>query len=143
MMLGVGIDIVDNARMKTALERNPLVINKILSQHEQHELDITDIDFSTLHNDDRFVESLAARFAAKEATVKSLGMSLFAAGLHSIEVHRDANTGAPHIVFPDAQHFYTELHSDFSGTISFHCSLTHSAMSAAAVVIAHTELSIS
>ena len=71
MIKGIGIDIVDNARMKKAVERNPGIVEKILTKNE---LDQLEVDV----NSDRFIQSLSARFAAKEAFTKSLGESLFA-----------------------------------------------------------------
>ncbi len=126
MIAGVGIDIVDIARMKQALQRSPKIINKILTPQERKELDVI-CDGKTSCGDAKFVESLSARFAAKEATVKSLGLSLFAVGLHSIEIRK--NDDVPYIDFPTQRTFIKR-------TISFTCSLTHSATSAAAVVIA-------
>lgn len=128
MIVGVGIDIVDIDRMRVALERTPAIVNKVLTHQEISEL--------VLHHgsdrvDEKFVASVAARFAAKEATVKSLGLSLFEVGLHSIEIEKN-ESGVPTIIFPTVLSFYKSEDRD----ISFHCSLTHSTLSAAAVVIA-------
>ncbi len=126
MIVGVGIDIVDIARMRLAVERSPKIIDKILTEQEQKELDVF-CDGKTTSNDVRFIESLSARFAAKEATVKSLGLSLFTVGLHSIEIKK--NNDVPYIDFPTHRTFTKRR-------LSFTCSLTHSGTTAAAVVIA-------
>lgn len=60
MIVGVGVDIVDIARMKLAVERNKNIIYKILTKSELEQLPNLDI------LSERFLESLSARFAAKE-----------------------------------------------------------------------------
>ncbi len=130
MIIGVGIDIVDVERMKLALERTPSIIQKILTHKERDALQAEQENFHD-HADQKFVASVAARFAAKEATVKALGLSLFTVGLHSIEIEKN-EAGAPSISFPTCSLFFNSEERD----ISFYCSLTHSTLSAAAVVIA-------
>jgi holo-[acyl-carrier protein] synthase len=125
MIKGIGIDIVDNARMKKAVERNPGIVEKILTKNE---LDLLEVDV----NSDRFIQSLSARFAAKEAFAKSLGESLFAIGLHNIEVLKPAGEDKPIVQG-------LTLLSTQKG-YSFHLSISHSDISAVAVVIC--ELSI-
>jgi holo-[acyl-carrier protein] synthase len=117
MVVGIGIDVVDIARMKLAISRTPRIIEKILTQNERNTIEMSD---------DRRVEYVAGRFAVKEAFVKSLGRPLFEVGLHAIEILND-ESGAPviHCInLPNEQN------------LSFLCSLTHSQHSAAAVVIA-------
>ena len=123
MIKGIGIDIVDNARMKKAVARNSNIIQKILTNNELAQLDV-DI------NSNRFIESLSARFAAKEAFAKSLGLSLFSIGLHNIEVLKPFATDRPEIqglTLLSAQKGY-----------KFHLSISHSDNSAVAVVICET-----
>lgn len=122
MIRGIGIDIVDTARMKKAVERNSKVVNEILTDAEIAALPNSDIE------SERFIESLSARFAAKEAFVKSLGISMFSVGMHNIEILK--NGDVPILVInPDV------IESQDLSSSSFHLSLTHSAESAAAVVI--------
>lgn len=136
MIIGIGIDVVDIERMRIAVQRTPGVVNKILTPNEIQEISDR-IPMSELILDDKFVSSLAARFAAKEAVVKSLGLSLFVVGLHSIEVLRE-ESGAPTIQFPNYGKFASMSKMGTNGAISFLCSLTHSQNSAAAVVIAQS-----
>lgn len=122
MIAGIGIDIVDIDRMSLAIKRHPEIINKILTDSELKDLDL--IDKTQYSESD--VASIAARFACKEAAVKSIDTSLFEIGMQSIEVLRNDVSGAPKI----------SITSERALGLSFLCSLTHSAKSAAAVVIA-------
>ena len=58
MILGIGVDVVEVARLTKALERTPSLRAKLFTAREQ---EVT------------APESLAARFAAKEAVAKALG----------------------------------------------------------------------
>ncbi|MFL5260903.1 MAG: 4'-phosphopantetheinyl transferase superfamily protein, partial [Anaeromyxobacteraceae bacterium] len=58
MIVGVGVDVVDVARLAAALERTPSLRDRLFTAEEQQ---LTRI------------ESLAGRFAAKEAVAKVLG----------------------------------------------------------------------
>jgi holo-[acyl-carrier protein] synthase len=57
MTVGVGVDVVDIARFQASLERTPAMLAKLFTPAE-----------AVLP-----IESLAARFAAKEALAKALG----------------------------------------------------------------------
>lgn len=57
MIVGVGIDVVEVARLEKALARTPRLAHRLFTDEER----------------DRSTESLAARFAAKEALAKALG----------------------------------------------------------------------
>jgi holo-[acyl-carrier protein] synthase len=57
VIVGVGIDVVDVRRLAAALERTPSLADRLFTDDER----------------DRPVESLAARFAAKEAVLKLIG----------------------------------------------------------------------
>ncbi|WP_248964987.1 holo-ACP synthase [Sphaerisporangium perillae] len=57
MIVGIGVDIVDIARLGAALERTPNLLDRVF----------TDVEKGLP------VASLAARFAAKEAVAKALG----------------------------------------------------------------------
>ena len=56
MIDGIGIDVVDIARFQESLERTPSLREKLFTEAER----------------DKSVQSLAARFAAKEALYKAL-----------------------------------------------------------------------
>lgn len=58
MVVGIGVDIVDVARFERAMERTPRLADRLFG--EAFEPDMPGV-------------SLAARFAAKEATLKALG----------------------------------------------------------------------
>ena len=58
MIIGVGVDIVEVARLAKSLERTPALLDRLFTAREQQA---------------ERLESLAGRFAAKEATAKVLG----------------------------------------------------------------------
>ncbi|MEU8265962.1 holo-ACP synthase [Sphaerisporangium sp. NPDC049002] len=57
MIVGIGVDLVDIARLEAALERTPALLDRLFTDAERG----------------LPVASLAARFAAKEAVAKALG----------------------------------------------------------------------
>ena len=77
------------------------------------------------------VPSLAARFAAREAVMKSLGLGLGAFGFHEVWVERAAS-GAPSLVFAGKA---LDLARE-AGVRRWHLSLTHSDLVAVAYVVA-------
>lgn len=125
MIVGIGIDIVDNSRMALAIQRHPKIIQKILTENEIKELDLQEAKVIS----QPIVNSIAARFAAKEALSKALGKTPFDVGMQNIEVSKGL-TGAPNI----------SLHAKDYEEFSFLCSLTHSEMSSVAVVISQKEI---
>ena len=76
-VVGIGVDVVDLARFTATLERTPSVRDRLFTGSE-----------GALS-----VESLAARFAAKEALMKALRVST-ALPWHDIEIVTD-DVGAP------------------------------------------------
>ena len=76
------------------------------------------------------VPSLAARFAAREAVMKSLGLGLGAFGFHEVWVER-ALSGVPRLAFSGRA---AELSAE-AGVTTWHPSLTHSDLVAAAYVV--------
>lgn len=79
-IVGIGVDICQVGRMSAALERRPGLAKKLFTVKE-----IVDADNQLLS-----AESLAARFAAKEALVKAMGAP---SGLrwHDCQVLKDAS----------------------------------------------------
>ena len=65
MVVGVGTDLVDLARIDSALERHGDALLERLFTRRERELLATDVSR---------VERIAARFAAKEAALKALGV---------------------------------------------------------------------
>ena len=83
-MIGVGVDVVDIGRFRTSLARTPSMRERLFTADELADL-AGRVDP---------VPALAARFAAREATMKSLGVGLGAFGFHEVWVRRQAS-GAP------------------------------------------------
>ncbi|PLX21890.1 MAG: ACP synthase [Salinivirgaceae bacterium] len=63
MILGIGTDIFEVARIKQAMEKDPLFIKSVFTE--------TEINYC--HPRKRKEENYAARYAAKEALMKALG----------------------------------------------------------------------
>lgn len=120
-IIGIGIDLVDIERFRTSLARTPSMRTRLF----------TDVELAYVEPKADPVPSLAARFAAREAVMKSLGLGIGAFGFHDVWVER-APTGEPSLrVVARA----LEL-ADAAGVSRWHLSLTHSDSTAAAYVIA-------
>ncbi|MCY6371285.1 holo-ACP synthase [Clostridium ganghwense] len=78
MIIGIGVDIVEISRIKKAMERNSNFINKLFSKNE--------IEY--LQSRNMRVESVAGRFAAKEAVSKALGTGFREFEFKDIEIDR-------------------------------------------------------
>jgi len=122
MIIGVGIDIIQNDRIRTSLERfGARFMNRIYTEIE--------IAYCSSCADPNI--HFAARFAAKEAAFKALGTG-WAAGVKwkDVEVQRLAS-GKPEL------HLYGEAleRATAMGATRFHVSLTHDQLVSAAVVI--------
>lgn len=120
-MIGIGIDLVDIERFRRSLERTPSMRTRLFTAAE--------LEYVAPKADP--VPSLAARFAAREAVMKSLGLGLGAFGFHEVWVAH-AVSGAPSLVVEGRA---AELASA-AGVTRWHLSLTHSATTAAAYVVA-------
>lgn len=120
MVVAVGVDVVRVERFVRALERTPLLADRLFTEAERR----------TASGNPRAPQSLAVRFAAKEAVAKALGAPR---GLrwHDCEVVAD----------PDGRPWLT-----VSGTVAaaaaergirrWHLSLTHDGGVAVAMVVA-------
>jgi holo-[acyl-carrier protein] synthase len=120
-IIGIGIDLVDIERFRRSLERTPSMRTRLF----------TDVELSYVAPKTDPVPSLAARFAAREAVMKSLGLGLGAFGFHEVWVER-AESGEPSLAVTGRA---LEL-ADAAGVSRWHLSLTHSASTAGAYVIA-------
>ena len=120
-ILGVGVDVVDVPRFEIVLGRRPRIVDRLFTEGEQRDARGK-------------AERLAARFAAKEAVMKSLGVGAGSVPWKSIEVKR-APSGAPSVMLHGAA---AEL-AAARGAEVFHISLTHTAMTAAAFVVASSK----
>jgi holo-[acyl-carrier protein] synthase len=119
--VGIGIDIVDSDRFRVMYDQDdPDLLNRCFDQSELAACGT---------GPDRF-DKLAVRFAAKEAVYKALGGSPAIA--HTDIVVYNDTAGAPFILLKGAaQTLAEEL-----GVSKIMISLSHSALSAAAVAIA-------
>jgi holo-[acyl-carrier protein] synthase len=111
----VGVDLIEIERIERALERRPRLAERIFHPAELREAERG-----------RAGRHLAARFAAKEAAVKALGLSSF--GLREIEVV----AGEP----PTLRLHGRAAEAARERDLALHVSLTHSQEMAAAVVVA-------
>ena len=119
MIIGVGIDVVPVARFAESLRRTPGLRDRLFTADEQR----------TPSGGPRTGESLAARFAAKEALAKALGAP---AGLswHDAEIVTDERGRPEFKVTGTVAAKAAEL-----GVATIHVSLSHDAGIASAVVI--------
>ena len=120
-MIGIGVDVVEIERFRRSLARTPSMRERLF----------TPIELAYVAPQADPVPSLAARFAAREAVMKSLGLGLGAFGFHDVWVER-AESGAPSLAFAGRA---AELAAE-AGVQRWHLSLTHSELVAVAYVIA-------
>jgi holo-[acyl-carrier protein] synthase len=115
--VGVGIDVVDVARFRLALKRHPRIVERLFTDEERRDARAQP-------------ERLAARFAAKEAVMKTLRVGVGSAPWRSIEVTLD-DAGAPSVLL----HSPTRELAKSLGVANLHISLTHTDQTAAAFVV--------
>jgi holo-[acyl-carrier protein] synthase len=120
-MIGLGIDAVDITRFREVLARRPRLMGRLF----------TDAERSYAGRLPDPTPSLAARFAAKEATMKALGVGIGAFRWQDVEVVR-SETGRPGLVVSGGA---AALASE-QGVGNWHVSLTHTSGLAGAVVAA-------
>ena len=110
MIEGVGIDVVNIDRFKESLERTPGLSEKLFTESERT----------------KNVQSLAARFAAKEALAKALSVG------HGLQWHEaevvNLENGKPEFLFRG------EIAELISG-LRVHLSLSHDGGIASAIVV--------
>jgi holo-[acyl-carrier protein] synthase len=115
---GVGVDAVDVARFGEVLGRRPAIATRLFTEGEQRD-------------GGGDVQRLAARFAAKEATMKALGGGIGSFGWRDVEVVR-LGSGEPTLHLSAAAAALAARH----GVARWHVSLTHTATVAIAMVVA-------
>jgi holo-[acyl-carrier protein] synthase len=124
-VVGVGVDAVDVERFRRILARRPGFAARYFTDTEQAD--------ASRSGDP--TESLAARFAAKEAVMKSLGTGLGGFALTDVEVRctpgPGSTGGAPYLVLHGAAAALADKHA-----ARLHVSLTHTAQVAIAFVVA-------
>jgi holo-[acyl-carrier protein] synthase len=119
--VGVGVDVVDVARFALALERHPRLAERLFTDAERADARAQP-------------ERLAARFAAKEAVLKTLRSGMGAAPWRSIEIRRDPN-GEPRVRLHGAAASLAKQ----CGARRFHVSLSHTETTAVAFVVASSK----
>lgn len=115
MIIGTGIDIIELARIKKLMDRQPNFIDRILTPPEKER-------FSSL-SAKRKVEFLAGRFAAKEAFSKANGTGIGKELSFQDMTIASTEKGKPYFVAPSLQ----------EGKV--HLSISHSEQYAIAQVI--------
>ena len=108
MITAIGIDVVEVARIKKAMQK-PGFVERILTEEEQKTCTTP--------------ERIAGRWAAKEAVAKAVGMGL---GWHDVEV-LNHESGAPYVRFGPK--------NPLRQGQKIHVSITHESAYAAAVAI--------
>lgn len=121
-MIGIGVDVVEIERFRRSLERTPTLRDRIFTAAE--------LEWLATRFDP--VPSLAVRFAAREAAMKSLGLGLGAFGFHDVSITVDPDTYAPSLVVVDRA---AEIAAE-RGVVAWHVSLTHDGPVAIAMVVA-------
>ena len=121
MIVGIGVDAVEIDRFRRSLERTPSMKTRLFTQEE--------LEYVEPHDDPS--ASLAARFAAREAVMKAMGVGLGAFEFHDVWVQR-ADSGRPTLaVTGRAEQIANDL-----GVTDWHLSITHTDTTAIAYVIA-------
>ncbi|HUC38269.1 MAG TPA: holo-ACP synthase [Acidimicrobiales bacterium] len=117
----VGIDAVDVARFRRVMTRRPRIADRVFTDSERaHAAAASDP-----------APRLAARFAAKEAVMKALGVGIGALAMRDVEVVKTEG-GAPRIELAGT----AEAIALRRGIGAWHVSLTHTDLVAIASVIA-------
>lgn len=120
-MIGVGVDAVEVNRFRKVLARRPTLAERLFTPAE--------LEYARRKRDAS--ERLAARFAAKEAVLKALGVGLGAAGFREIEVVR-APSGQPALRLSGRAAALASAHN----VHAWHLSLSHTSLEAVAMVVA-------
>lgn len=120
-ILGVGTDLVEVVRFRLALERRAQLPERLFSDAERA--------YAFRQHDP--AKSFAARFGAKEAVMKAMGVGLWRFKLRDIEVVREPS-GAPTVQLHGRA---AEMAAE-RGVEGWHLSLTHTNETAMAIAIA-------
>lgn len=120
-VVGIGVDAVDIDRFRRSLERTPTMRDRLFTAHE----------LEYVANKVDPAPSLVARFAAREAVMKALGVGLGAFGFHDVWVTR-APSGEPSLAITGPALALAEA----AGIDRWHLSITHTDLVAIAYVVA-------
>jgi holo-[acyl-carrier protein] synthase len=118
---GIGVDAVDVGRFRRAIERRPALVDRLFTPAERA--------YAERSRDPG--PRLAARFAAKEAAWKALGVGVGAVGFQDVEVVRSEG-GAPGLSMSGRAASLAARR----GVRRWHVSLTHTDTLAVASVVA-------
>ncbi len=120
-LIGIGVDLVEVDRMRRTLARTPALVERLFTDAERA--------YCERRRDP--TERFAARFAAKEAVMKALGVGLGAVGWHEVEVVR-AESGRPSLALTGrAADLAAEL-----GVVRWHLTMSHTSRVAEAIAVA-------
>jgi holo-[acyl-carrier protein] synthase len=120
-LIGIGVDAVEVTRLRRLLARRPSMAGRLF----------TDDELAYCHRATDPIPRLATRFAAKEATMKALGVGIGAFRFSEVEVVR-VGLGPPALRLHRAAADLAER----SGVSGWHLSLTHTEEMAMAFVVA-------
>ncbi|MFM7069793.1 MAG: holo-ACP synthase [Actinomycetes bacterium] len=120
-VVGVGTDLVEVGRLRAALDRQPGLATRLFTGTERN--------YAGRYRDP--VPILAARFAAKEAVMKALGVGFTVVRFDEIGVVR-ADDGQPSLVLCGR----AQLRAEEMCVSRWHLSLSHTDLMASAVVVA-------
>ena len=122
MIISIGIDIIEVARIREVLLRTPRFVERVFTRAEQEYCDSRGV-VSAQH--------YAARFAAKEAALKALQTG-WRGGISWQDVEiRARESGAPYLVFTGQ---VLEVFEKFGAT-NTHLSMSHTTQHAIAQVV--------
>ena len=116
-VVGLGLDVVDVERFAVVMRRRPRLAQRIFTPNELAQCGSN-------------AKRLAARFAAREATWKALGVGVGGVGFRDVSV-RTLPSGAPVLELTGT----AQRRALNAGIAHWHVSLTHTALTAAAVVV--------
>ena len=126
MIVGIGVDEVEVPRMAEVLVRTPSTRRRLFTDGEQAYAERAEPGMAA--------QRYAARFAAKEAVLKSLGAGLGACRFVDIEVVRHEASGDATVVL----HGAAAALAAQRGASTLHLSMTHTAERAVAFVVAES-----
>jgi holo-[acyl-carrier protein] synthase len=121
-VIGIGLDAVEVDRFRRVVARTPSLVERVFTDGER--------SYGAAAADP--APRLAARFAAKEAVMKALGVGLGAFAFHEVEVVRDPSSGGPSLVLRGGA---ARLAAE-RGVAGWRLSLTHTDRTASAVAVA-------
>lgn len=115
MIKGIGLDLIELNRIQHSMKKNDRLMKRILTKSEQSV-------YRHLNSEQRRVEYLAGRFAAKEAFAKATGQGIGLLSFQHIEVLSNSK-GAPTLWAENYEH------------LNVFISITHTNQYAAAQVV--------